>query len=100
MLDKEDPEIRKLLDPSSLKGTSEDPEAPENLPYTDPRIVANYPKPGDPLSAKGAMSITDMFICINENNFNLAKALFQNIASKDVDVKCDIVGSTGQPLGS
>ena len=100
MIDKDDPETRKLLDPSILKGTSEDPEAPENLPYTDPRMVGNYPKPGDPLSAKGAMSITDMFICVNEGNFNLAKALFQSIASKDVDVKCDIVGSTGQPLGT
>ena len=99
MLDEDNPANQKLLDPASLKGTSEDPDAPENLPYTDPRVIANYPKPGDPLSAKGAMSITDMYICINEDNFPLAEALFLNIASKDVDVKCELVGSTGQPVG-
>ena len=42
--------------------------------------------------------VTDMFICINEDNMPLAKALFMNIASKDVEVDCVIVGSTGETM--
>ena len=97
MLD-ETPENIKLLDPNSLIGTPEDPFAPQNVPYVDPRIIGSKDETKDASNGEmynnpDSILVTQMTVCINEDNAALAKALFLNIASKDVEVECKMLGT-------
>ena len=98
MIDDTDKDNEKLLNPKSLEGTLEDPMSPQNSPYMDPRIVPSSDETKD--ASNGLMYnnpdsilMTEMHVCINEDNMELAKALFMNIASKDVEVKCRMYGT-------
>ena len=96
MLD-DTPLNQKLLNPNMLKDTEEDPFSAKNAPYADPRIMQD----GDRKDATNGLMynnpesimITEMTVCINEDNAGLAKALFMQIASKDVEVECRKLGT-------
>ena len=100
MLDDLDRSTAKLLNPKILEGTVEDPLSPENAPYVDPRSIAssNQNQGKDATTANmydnpETMLVTEMHVCINEDNMHLAKALFLKIASKDVEVECRMFGT-------
>ena len=81
----------KLLDPSMVKGTSEDPTLPENRPYIDPRMdhytLEDESKGTDMNTWEGPANhmadlkmLSEMTVCLNEADEGLGHALFKEMS--------------------